>query len=173
MKRVLLLMIGGAVALLVGPAADAATTSGKVVVTDATINAITIETADGKRFVFTRNDATKIEGTGGDVALADIGRDSRVTVTSAQPPTDPLLPLLATRMHVDEMVAAPALASEPAGTARVDSAGKDGGLPIHTAEVQSADAAATTEHPATRLPLIVAVVAGSLIAGLALMLRRG
>ncbi len=179
MKRGLLMM-GGAIALLVGTPANAATTSGRVVATDALRSAITIQTDDGRRFLFTRNDATKIEQKGIDVALGDLRKDSRVTVTTEQAPTDPLVPMLATRVQVDEMaVASPAPASESAtDTARVESAGKDGGLPNRTAQVQSADYDAS-QRPAERLPktatplpLIALFGAGFLASGLVLRMQR-
>lgn len=180
MKRALLLMTGGAIALLVGTAANAATTSGKVVATDVLTNAITVETDDGTRFLFTRTDATKIEQKGVDVALGDIRKDSRVTVTTEQTPTDPLIPMFATHVQVDEMaVAAPTPASEaPPGTARVESAGANGGQPNRTAQVQSAEYD-EAQRPAERLPttatplaLIAVLGAGSLASGLVLRLRR-
>lgn len=179
MKRALLMM-GGAIALLVGTPADAATTIGKVLVTDALTSAITIETDDGRRFEFTTNDATKIEHKGMGVALGDLREDSRVTVTTEQAPTDPLIAMLATRVQVEEMaVAAPVSASESAaGTARVESAGKDGGLPNRTAQVQSADYDAS-QRTAERLPktatpllLIALLGAGFLVSGLVLRMRR-
>lgn len=180
MKRALLLMMGGAIALLVGTAAGAATTSGKVVATDALTSAITIQTDDGRRFLFTRNDATKIEQNGMGVALGDLRKDSRVTVTTEQVPTDPLIPMLATRVQVDEMVVtAPAPTSE--SSARVESAGTDGGRPIRTAQVESAETPHAAETPqsaerlprtATPLPLIALLGAGFLASGLVLRLRR-
>lgn len=183
MNRVLLLMTGGAVALLVGTAANAATTSGKVVATDALTNTMTIQTDDGRRFLFTRNDATKIEQAELDVAPGDLRMDSRITVTTEQAPTDPLIPMLVSRVQVDEMaVAASAPASElAAGTARVESAGKDGGLPTRTAQVQSAEydeaqrPAGRLPKTATPLPLIAVLGAGLLASGLVLRLwrRRG
>jgi hypothetical protein len=146
MKRALLMM-GCAIALLVGTPANA---------------------------------ATRIEKKGMDVALGDLRKDSRVTVTTEQAPTDPSVPLLATRVQVTEMViAAPAPASESAaGTARVESAGTDGGRPVHTAQVQSADydeAQRPTERlpkTPTPLPLIAVIGAGFLASGLVLRLRR-
>ena len=180
MKRVLLLMMGGAASLLVGTAANAATTSGKVVATDALTNTMTIQTDDGRRFLFTRNDATKIEQAELDVAPGNLRIDSRITVTTEQAPTDPLIPMLVTRVQVDEMaVAAPTPASESAaGTARVESAGKDGGRTIHTAQVESAEAPRLAERLpriATPLPLIAVLGAGLLASGLVLRLwrRRG
>jgi len=174
MKRVLLLMIGCAVAVQLGTAASAATTSGKVVAADAGTHSITIETDAGTRFLFTRNDATKIEQQGADVAPGDLRVDSRITVTTDRAPTDPLVPMPATRVQVDELaIAAAAAPAESAGdTARVESAGKDGGQTIHTAQVESAGAQRAIEHPKTPLPLVVVLVTGLLIAGLLLMLRR-
>jgi hypothetical protein len=153
MKRALLLMMGGAIALLVATAASAVTTSGKVVATDALTSAITIETDDGRRLPFTMNDATKVEHEGMGVALADLREDSQVTVTTEQTPTDPRIAMLATRVQVEEMaIAAPVSDSESAaGTVRVESAGADGDRPVHTAQVQSADYG-EPQRPAERLP---------------------
>ncbi len=178
MQRALLVMMGGAIALLVGAAASAVTTSGKVVATDALTRAITIETDDGRRFPFTMNDATKIEHKGVNVALGDLREDSRVTVTTEQTPTDPRIAMLATRVQVEEMaVAAPATPSE--SSVRVESAGADGDRPVHTAQVQSADydqpqrPAERLPKTATPLPLVAVLGAGFLATGLVLgMLRR-
>jgi len=180
MKRALLLMMGGAVALLVGTAASAVTTSGKIVATDARTSAITIKTDDGRRLPFTMNDATKIEHKGVNVALGDLGEDSRVTVTTEQTPADPLTPMLATRVQVEEMaVAAPVSDAESAtDTARVESAGADGDRPGHTAQVHSADydesqrPAERLPKTATPLPLLAVLGAGFLATGLVLGMRR-
>lgn len=180
MQRPLLLMMGGAIALLVGTAASAVATSGKVVATDELTSAITIQTDDGTRLIFATNDATKIEQKGVEVSLGDLRNDSRVTVTTEQVPTDPLIPMNATRVEVDETpIAASVPASEsPADTARVESAGKDGGRPVHTAQVQSATYG-EAERPAERLPrtatplpLIAVLGAGMLACGLVLRERR-
>ena len=175
MKRALLLMTSGAIALLVGTGVNAATMTGKVVGTDSLTNAITIQTDDGTRFVFTRNDATKIEHKGVAVGLGDIPQNSRVTVTTEQAPTDPMVPTLATRVDVDEMAVAAAPSESVDTTAHVESAGADGGKPMRTAEVRSADTAPTSERlprTATPLPLIAVLGAGSLASGLVLRLRR-
>ena len=65
-----------------------------------------------------------------------------------------------------------------AGTARVESAGADGGLPTRTADVQSAQYDAA-ERPAermpsaaTRFPLLVALGAGALAIALFFSLRH-
>ena len=177
MRRALLMM-GCAIALLVGMSANAATTSGKVVVTDALTSAITIETDDGRQFQFTMNDATKIEHKGMGVPLGDLREDSRVTVTTEQVPTDPLVPMLATRVQVDEAAVAAPASESAAGTASVESAGKDGGLPNRTAQVQSADydaAQRTAERlPKTATPLLLIALlgAGFLASGLVLRMRR-
>jgi hypothetical protein len=194
MKRALSLMMGGALALLVGTAANAATTTGTVVATDAVTNTITIETETGKRFLFTRNDATKVEQKGVTVALGDIREKSRVIVTTAETPTDSLEPMLATRVDVDEMAVAAAPLPSPT-SARVESARDDGSDPMNTAEVNSASDESRAERmarddsaaermdrddsraerlptTATPLPLIALFGAGSLAAGLALRMRR-
>jgi hypothetical protein len=175
MKRAILLMTGGAIALLVGMGADAATTSGKVVVTDELANSITIQSEDGKRFVFTRNDATKIEHNGASVALGQIPKDSRVTVTTDQAPSDPLMPMLASRVEVEEMAVAASTSGSAPSTVQVGSAGKAGEQPIHTAQVESADTERSPKRlpkTATPLPLLTVCGAGSLASGLALRLRR-
>jgi LPXTG-motif cell wall-anchored protein len=180
MKRTLLVMMGGAIALLIGAAANAVTTSGKVVATDGLTSAITIETDDGKRFPFTMNDTTKIEHEGVNVALGDLREDSRVTVTTEQTPVDPLTAMLATRVQVEAMaIAAPVSDGESAaGTVRVESAGADGDRPGHTAQVQSADydqsqrRAERLPKTATPLPLIAVFGAGLLACGLVLGMWR-
>ena len=66
----------------------------------------------------------------------------------------------------------------PADTARVESAGADGGLPTRTADVQSADYDAARRPVAPipdaekRLPLLVAAGAGALAIGLFFGLRN-
>ncbi len=175
MKRVLLLMIGAAVAVQLGTAASAATTSGRVVAADAGTHAITIETDAGTRLLFTRNDATKIEQPGADAAPGVLEVGSRITVTTDRAPTDPLVPMPATRVQLDEMaIATAATPGESAGdTVRVESAGRDGGQTIHTAQVESAGAQRTIERPSkTPLPLVAVLATGLLLAGLLLMLRR-
>lgn len=170
MNRVLSMMIGGACALLIGTSAYAATTSGAVVTTDALTNTITIQTEDGRRFLFTRNADTKIEQEGVGIALGDIRKDSRVTVTTEQAPTDPQIPMLASRVQVDEMAVATAPTS-----ASVESADMGDGAPVQTAQVESADAersAARLPRTATPLPLLTVVGTALLGSGLLFGLRR-
>lgn len=175
MKRIPLLALSSTFALLVGTAASAATTSGKVVATDALTHLITVETDAGARFLFARNEATKIEAKGAEVAPGDLAVDTQVIVTSEQAPADPLVPMLANRVQViagNVKAPAPDVALE-AGAVRVESAGKNGGMPIHTAEVQSAEVPANTARLARPLPLVTALVAGSLLVGAMFMLWRG
>ena len=175
MKRTLLVMMGGAIALLIGAAANAVTTSGKVVATDALTSAITIETDDGRRFPFTMNDATKIEHKGVNVALGDLREDSRVTVTTEQTPADPLTAMLATRVQVEEMAIAAPVSTRICrrhGTSRI--AGADGDRPVpHRASAigrlrPAAAAAERLPKTATPLPLIAVLGAGLLACGLVL-----
>ncbi len=187
MKRTSSLMIGAGLALLIGTTSHAATTTGKVVATDPSARQITIETDDGRRLLFSRNDETKIERMGENIELGAIAQDARVTVTTEQAPTDSSTPTVATRVEVvaadgsasavgareraleageDDtapLVAAGEASTEPTRTARVDSADRD------EARMQRSDRLPNT---ATPLPLIALVGAGSLASGLALRLRR-
>ena len=174
MKRARLLTTAGAIALLVGTTANALTRTGKVVATDALTGAITVETDDGKQVVFTRNGATQL-----DVAKGALEQNARVTVTTDQTGTDPRTPMLATRVRVEEVAGAPA--PDSASAVRVESAGKDGNLPSHTVQVESADYDETQAPPPrdrlpkSHVPLTLIAVVGAatfLAAGLALRLRR-
>ena len=175
MKRIPLLSLAGVFALLIGTASSAATTSGKVVATDALTHLITVETDAGARFLFARNEATKIESKGVEVAPGDLAVGTQITVTSEQAPADPVVPILAARVQVmpGEVMAPAADVELEAGAVRVESAGKNGGMPIHTAHVESAEAPGPTARLARPLPLVTALVTGSLLAGAVFMLWRG
>ena len=101
--------------------------------------------------------------------MGQIPKDSRVTVTTEQAPSDPLVPTLASRVEV----AAPDSGSVDS-TVQVGSAGKAGGQPIHPATVESADTESRRDLPKTEtpLPLLTGFGATSLTSGLALRLRR-
>ena len=170
MKRTSSVLIGAGLALLVGTAAHAATTTGKVVATDPSARQITVETDDGKRLLFSRNDQTRIEQMGENIEIGAIARDTRVTVTTDQAPSDSSMPTLATRIEVQagdgdaaRVTSAEEARAEPMRTARVDSADRDAD------SVQRSDRLPNT---ATPLALIALVGAGSLASGLALRLRR-
>lgn len=188
MKRTCSLMIGAGLALLVGTTSHAATTTGKVVATDPSARQITIETDDGRRLLFSRNDETKIERMGEIIELDALARDTRVTVTTEQAPTDSSMPTVATRVEVeaaDDSASAVggserALEGGDDATARVTSAGEAGTEPTRTARVDSANyddeermqRSDRLPNTATPLPLIALIGAGSLASGLALRLRR-
>lgn len=187
MKRTSSLVIGAGLALLVGTTSHAATTTGKVVATDPSTKQITIETDDGRRVLFSRNDATKIERMGENIELGAIARDTRVTVTTEQAPTDSSTPTVATRVEVEtagdsaSAVGARERALEDGAdeTAVVTSAGEAGTEPTRTARVDSVDGdearmqrSDRLPNTATPLPLIALVGASSLASGLALRLRR-
>lgn len=182
MKRTCSMMIGAGLALLFGTTASAATTVGRIVSSDASSNRIAIQTDDGRRLSFTRNDATRIEQGGAEVALADLREGSRVTVTTAQDPTDEASSQIATRVEIDESdaVAADVAATRPGaeGSVRVDSAGEGGSELSRTVQVDSADYDEEPTQRSDRLPdtgtplwLIAWIGAGSLAAGVALRLR--
>jgi LPXTG-motif cell wall-anchored protein len=173
MKRVFLLTAAGAIALLVGTTASALTRSGKIVATDGLTGAITVQSDDGKQVVFTRNGATQL-----DVAKGALEHNARVTISTDQTGIDPRTPMLATRVRVDEIAAA-APAADSKSTVRVESAGKDGNVLSHTVQVESADYGNQAPGPrdhlpktASPLPVIAALGAALLFAGLALGLRR-
>jgi hypothetical protein len=98
-------MTGGAIALLVGMTTSAATTTGKVVRSDALTHAITVQTDAGQRFVFTTNDATEM-----DVTQAALPEHARVSVKTEESPT-PAIPMLATGVRVAESKVATAPAA--------------------------------------------------------------
>jgi hypothetical protein len=181
------IIIGAGLALLVGTTSHAATTTGKVVATDPSARQITIETDDGRRLLFSRNDETRIERAGENIELGAIERDTRVTVTTDQTPTDSSTPTVATRVEVeaaddsasDVSARDRALEDRDDDTARVTSAGEAGTEPTRTARVDSADydeqrmqRSDRLPDTATPLPLIALIGAGSLASGLALRLRR-
>jgi len=158
MKRAMSMAIGAALAFSVAGAAHAATTSGKVVSSDTMSNTLTIQTDEGKRVTFLKDDATKIEQNGVTVALGDLKPAAKVTVTSDEMPSDPTTPVLATRVQVDEMVAAAATGTAPAESADYDS--------------NETPVARHLPRTATPLPLITLFGFASLAAGCALRVQR-
>src|SRR5512134_2994106 len=98
------LMAGTALALL-ATAAQSATTTGVVVSSDTATNIVTIRTDDGRNLAFLKNDATTFEGAGMKTSFTDLVPGARITVTSAETPTDTTLQLLATHVRIDDVVA--------------------------------------------------------------------
>jgi hypothetical protein len=129
--------------------AHAATTTGVVVSTDTPTNVVTIQTADGQKFSFEKNDATTIEPAGNATWFVDLEPGATITVTSDDAPTDTTVRLLATHVQLDKTVA---------------------GAPVAVAVNDTpADRLPAT---ATPLPFLMLGAMGSLIAGLGLRVRR-
>lgn len=148
MNRMLSLTAGMALAFL-ATSAHAATTTGVVVSTDAPTNVVTIQTADGQKFSFEKNDATTIEPAGNTTWFADLDPGATITVTSDDVPTDTTVRLLATHVRLDKTVA---------------------GAPVTVAaNDELADRLPST---ATPIALVTLVAMGSMIAGIGLRVRR-
>lgn len=148
MNRILSLTVGMALALL-ATSAHAATTTGVVVSTDTPTNVVIIQTADGQKFSFEKNDATTVEPAGNATWFADLEPGATITVTSDEAPADTTVRLLATHVQLDKTVA---------------------GAPVAVA-VNDAPAE-RLPATATPLPLLALAAMGSLLAGLGLRVRR-
>jgi hypothetical protein len=149
MNRILSLTAGMALAFL-ATSAYAATTTGVVVSTDTPTNVVTIQTADGQKFSFEKNDATTIEPAGNATWFVDLKPGATITVTSDDAPTDTTVRLLATHVQLDKAVA---------------------GAPV-TVAVNDDAPADRLPATATPLPFLMLAAMGSLIAGLGLRVRR-
>lgn len=162
----------GALAFLLAGSAGAATTSGAVVATDTPNRSITIQSDDGREFRFTSNDATRIEQSGTAVTLENLREGARVTVTSEHAAAEAGSALLASRIQVDEAIAA--AASGPQSEVTVESAGPDGGRTLHTVQVQSGDYAKAPPLPsaASRLPLLAMLGVAGIAIAVVIRLRR-
>jgi len=149
------LMMGIALALL-ATAANAVTTTGVVVSTDASTNVLTIRTDDGRQLSFLRNDATSFDPIAAGARFGDLREGAKITVTTDQTPSDPTVQLTATRLQIDETVA-----EAPLAVAANDASDES--------EMASANRLPST---ATPLPLVALAAAGSILAGIGLRSRR-
>jgi hypothetical protein len=157
MQRTSLLTIGLMTAFLVSVSAQAATTNGRVVAADTTTNVFTIQTEDGRRFSFQKSDATTFDYRGATVRLEDLKPGAKVAVTSDAVPSDPGIQLPATHVQIDEMVG-----EAPVSVART--------MEDDLIETPMADR--RLPNTATPLPVVAAAGVGSILAGIALCLRR-
>ena len=145
----------GIVLSFLATTAYAATTTGVVVSTDADTNVVIIRTEDGRQLAFLKNDATTFDPAGTAASFAELEAGDRITVTSAEAPSDPAVQLTATQLRIDAPIDAP-----------IDVAAND---TTDDSEMETANRLPST---ATPLPLAALAAVGSILTGIGLRLRR-